>query len=82
MLTSQCLVLEAIGGALHQLFGFKHASWADIAAGLATGSRTKQMQATCAQKCRVGLGCRVAPHGLVHCGGQGHDGVGGQYQSG
>ena len=40
------------------------------------------MKATAAKDLRIGLGGRIAPHGLIHRRSQGDRGVGGQHQSG
>ncbi|MNF46739.1 hypothetical protein D3C84_279140 [compost metagenome] len=80
MAAGQGAVLEAVGGALGQFLGFQHAAEADVATGLAAGGRAEQAQAALGEEFQVGLGRRVAPHGLVHGRGQGHGGVGGQHQ--
>ncbi|MNE01545.1 hypothetical protein D3C80_939890 [compost metagenome] len=80
MLAGQRLVLEAFGGAVRQVVCLEHTAQADIAAGLAAGSRAEDFQIAALQQFQVGLGGRVAPHGLVHGRGQGNRSVGGQYQ--
>ncbi|MNP20163.1 hypothetical protein D3C76_1127250 [compost metagenome] len=82
VLAGEGAVLEAVGGALGQFLGFQHAAEADVAAGLAAGCRAEQAQAALGEALQVGLGGRVAPHGLVHRRGHGDGGVGGQHQGG
>ncbi len=82
VLAGQRQMLEAIGGALGQVVGLQHAAQADIATGLAAGSRAEDLQATALQQLGIGLGGRVAPHGLIHRRGDGDDGIGGQHQGG
>ncbi|MNZ67670.1 hypothetical protein D3C78_859250 [compost metagenome] len=80
MFAGERLALEALGGAPGQVGGFEHAAKAHVAAGLAAGSRPEHLDATGLEQVEVGLGRRVAPHGLVHGRGHCHGGVGGQYQ--
>ena len=73
---------EAVGDPLGQFRRLQHAPRTDVAAGLAAFGRTEQAQAARGEGLCVGLGRRVAPHGLVHRRGQGHRRVGGQHQGG
>eukprot|EP01132_Coremiostelium_polycephalum_P020831 gene20832-biopygen11637 len=82
VLAGQGQVLEAVGGAVGQVGGFEHAAHAHVAAGLAAGGRAENLEAAALQELGVGLGGRVAPHGLVHGRGDRDGGVGGQYQGG
>ena len=82
VLAGQGQVLEALGGALRKVGGFEHAAQADVAAGLAAGRRAEHLEAAGLQELGIGLGGRVAPHGLVHGRCDSDGGVGGQYQGG
>ncbi|MNI08255.1 hypothetical protein D3C73_612820 [compost metagenome] len=78
----QRLAFEAVSGTLGEVDGFKHAAQADVAAGLASGGGTKGLDVAAFEDLQVGLGRRIAPHGLVHCRGNGDHGIGGQHQRG
>src|SRR5207253_7582181 len=82
VLAGQRLALETFGGTKREIVGFEHAAHADIAAGLAARGRAEHPKATAFEQLGVGLGGRIAPHGLVHGRCNGDGGVGGQYQGG
>ncbi|MNX67469.1 hypothetical protein D3C86_986000 [compost metagenome] len=78
----QRLTLEAVRRELREVGGFEHAPQANVAAGLAPGGRTEDFQVAAFKGLQVGLGGRVAPHGLVHGWGDGDHRIGGQHQCG
>ncbi|VVN63216.1 hypothetical protein PS685_04272 [Pseudomonas fluorescens] len=82
VLAGQHLTLKTLGGAAHQIIRFEHAAKAHVATGLASGGRAKHAQAAAFEQPGIGLGGRVAPHGLVHRRSDGNRGIRGEHQGG
>ncbi len=74
--------LETFGGPRRDVGRFQHATGANVAAGLTTVTGTKHLYVALQQQRQVVLGCRVAPHCLIHRRGNGNRRIGSQDQCG